>query len=187
MAEVPRQESPIRLQGQLLIASPSLQDGIFNRSVILVAEHSAEEGAFGLILNQPSGHTVGDFLKDEEYTPLARVAVHVGGPVAREHLTFAAIWWSEDKGLRFATRISATDAVKHAQNSGTLVRAFVGYSGWSEGQLEGELRQQSWIATKPSAELLARSHDDSLWKETLSGISPFHKIIAETPGDPFLN
>jgi putative transcriptional regulator len=188
MAEAPRQEeSPIRLRGQLLLADPSLRDGIFHRSVVLLADHSADEGAYGLILNHPSGHQVGDVLKDEEYSSLSRIPVHVGGPVAQEHLTFAALWWTSDKGLRFATRISAPDAIKHAQNSGTLVRAFVGYSGWSEGQLEGELRRQSWITVKPTSELLARTHDETLWCETLRAISPFHKIIAEAPQNPFLN
>ena len=187
MAETPSQESPIRLQGHLLIADPSLHDGIFNKSVILLADHSADEGAFGLILNQPSGHKVGDFLTEEDFSSLSRIAVHVGGPVAREHLTFAALWWTEEKGLRFATRISAHDAVKHAQNPGTLVRAFVGYSGWAKGQLETELRAHSWITAKPSVSLLGQSHDQSLWSETLRTLSPFHRLLAEAPDDPFSN
>jgi putative transcriptional regulator len=187
MAETPSQETPIRLQGQILLADPSLRDGIFNRSVILVADHSGEEGAYGLILNQPSGHKVGDFLTDEQFAPLSRIAVHVGGPVAREHLTFAALWWTEEKGLRFATRISAPDAIKHARNPGTLVRAFVGYTGWSEGQLETELRRNSWITTKPNETLLALSHDESLWIEALRRISPFHQVLAEAPESPQLN
>jgi len=187
MGEVPSQESPIRLKGQLLIADPSLRDGVFNRSVVLIAEHTTREGAFGLVLNQPSGRSVGDFLRDEEFAPLARIAVHVGGPVAREHLTFAAFWWNDDRGLRFATRITAPDAINHSQNSGTLVRAFVGYSGWSGGQLEGELRHHSWIPVKPSSRLLAQTHDESLWGETLRSISPYHRILAESSNDPFLN
>ncbi|MEC8941830.1 MAG: YqgE/AlgH family protein, partial [Verrucomicrobiota bacterium] len=67
MADLPRQESPIRLQGQLLIADPTLREGIFPHSVILLTEHNAEEGAYGLILNHPSDHKVGEFLKDEEF------------------------------------------------------------------------------------------------------------------------
>lgn len=187
MADVSQQESSIRLQGQLLVADPSLREGVFQHSVVLLAEHSAAEGAYGLILNHPSGHRVGEFIKDEEYSSLARIDVHVGGPLARKHLTFAALWWSEEKGLRFATRISAKDAVKHAQNSGTLVRAFVGYAGWTDGQLEGELRHSSWIAAQPTPDLLANTHDDSLWGAILRGLSPYHKIIAEAPGEPHLN
>ena len=184
MPEPPRKDTPIRLQGHLLIADPSLSDGIFHHSVILLTEHSTSSGAHGLILNHPSGHKVGEFLKEEEFSPLARIDVHVGGPVSSEHLTFAALWWSEEKGLRFATRISAHDAVKHARNPGTLVRAFVGYSGWSEGQLEGELRHSSWITAKPTPELLARSHADTLWTETLQNLSAYHRIIAECPENP---
>ena len=91
MPDLPSQEAPIRLQGQLLLADPSLREGTFHHSVILIADHSPEEGAYGIILNQPSGHQVGDFLKDKQFSSLARIAVHVGGPVAREHLTFAAM------------------------------------------------------------------------------------------------
>ena len=182
-----KEEFQIRLEGQLLIADPILSEGIFRHSVVLLSEHSSEEGAYGLILNNPAGHLVGEFLKEDEYAPLARIDVHIGGPPARQHLTFAALWWNAEKGLRFATRISAKDAVKHTQNPGTLVRAFVGYSGWSEGQLEGELRQKSWVTAKPTQELLGCSHDDTLWAETLRHLSAYHKIIAESLGDPSMN
>jgi putative transcriptional regulator len=187
MADLPSQETPIRLQGQMLLADPSLREGTFHHSVILVADHSPEDGTYGLILNQPGGHLVGDFLKDEQFAPLARIAVHVGGPVARQHLTFAAFWWTPEKGLRFATRLSAHDAVRHARNSGTLIRAFVGYSGWAEGQLEAELRRRSWIMTKPSNQLLGFTHDEDLWSQTLRGLSPFHRILAEAPEHPEAN
>jgi len=169
------------------VADPSLREGTFHHSVILIADHTPEEGAYGLILNQPSGHQVGDFLKDEQFSPLSRIAVHVGGPVARQHLTFAALWWTAEKGLRFATRLSAHDAIRHTRNSGTLVRAFVGYSGWAEGQLETELRRQAWIMTRPSDRLLALAHDEALWSETLRALSPFHQILAEAPDTPEAN
>jgi putative transcriptional regulator len=175
------------LQGKLLLASPSLADGIFNRSVILVADHNELDGAYGLILNQPSSHHVGDFLNHPEFASLARIAVHVGGPVAREHLTFSALWWTEEKGLRFATRLSAHDAIKHSTNPGTLIRAFIGYSGWAEGQLESEIQRDSWITADPSPELLGHTHDEDLWVATLRDLSPFHRILAEAPTDSSQN
>jgi len=97
---------PIQLQGQLLLANPSLRDGMFHRSVVLLAEHVAEEGAFGLILNHPTGKTVGDFLEGEDFAPLLRLAVHEGGPVAHDQLTFSSFWWSPKKGLCWALRLS---------------------------------------------------------------------------------
>lgn len=178
---------PIQLQGQLLLADPSLRDGIFNRSVILLAEHNLEGGAYGLILNHPTGKTVGDFLKDEVFSPLKQLAVHRGGPVAQDQLTFSSFWWTPKKGLHWAIRISAEEAVTHARRPGRIVRAFVGYSGWTAGQLEGELRHSSWIASRPTKDLLGQEHDLGLWSDLLRSISPLHRILAEAPDDPTLN
>ncbi|MBK1830582.1 YqgE/AlgH family protein [Verrucomicrobiaceae bacterium R5-34] len=185
-------DTPIHLEGQLLIADPSLREGIFNKSVILLAEHSGEQGAYGLILNHPTGQTVGDLLNSEEFSVLSHIPVHLGGPVGQEHLTFVAFWIDSTnpdpmQQLRFATRISAQDAITRTQQPGTLVRAFTGYSGWTEGQLENELRHQSWIPTLPSADLLAHRHEKNLWGELLRNISPYHQILAEAPDDIYSN
>lgn len=170
-----------------MLADPSLRDGIFDHSVILVAEHSAEDGAFGLILNQPTGKLVGDYLDQPGFEPLARISVFTGGPVALEHLTFSALWWSRKQGLRWAVRISLEDAIKHSRRSGTIVRAFVGHSGWSPGQIESEVRRNTWIAAHPAQDLLGTVHDRQLWRTLLRGISPLHRILAEAPPNPVLN
>lgn len=180
-------DRPIQLQGQLLLADPSLREGTFHRSVILLAEHQAEAGAYGLILNHPTGKTVGDFLTGGEFAPLRQLAVHEGGPVARDQLTFSSFWWSKKQGLRWALRISAEDAVAHARRPGRIVRAFVGHSGWSAGQLENELRRSSWIAARPQPDLLGHEHDASLWFGLMRHLSPLHRILAEAPDDPSLN
>ncbi|BDS08619.1 UPF0301 protein [Oceaniferula spumae] len=183
-------DTPIHLEGQLLIADPSLRDGIFNKSVILLAEHNGDDGAYGLILNQPTGQTVGDLLASDEFQVLSQIPVHLGGPVGQEHLTFAA-FWTDDSGdtrqLRFATRISAQDAITRAQQPGTLIRAFAGYAGWTPGQLESELRRNSWIPTLPSVQLLATPHEKNLWADVLRNISPYHQILAEAPDDIYVN
>lgn len=180
-------ESPIYLNGQLLLADPSLRDGIFNRSVILLAEHTADDGALGLILNHPTGHVVGDLIKDDSFNALRNLPVYDGGPVARDQLSFSALWWNHQQGLRWALNISAKDAIRHSQQPGTLVRAFVGYSGWSSGQLENELRRNAWITTRPLPDLLGHEHDKSLWKDLLKPLSPYHHLLSEAPEDPFLN
>ena len=184
----PSSDGPIALQGQLLLADPTLRDGIFHHSVVLLAEHSAKDGAFGLVLNHPTGHVVGDLLTDEAFSPLRKVAVHQGGPVSREHLTFSAFWWNQEKKqLRWAIRISAEDAIAHSHRPGTLVRAFIGFSGWTPGQLENELRRNSWIPARPDGTLLGQQHDSDLWADILRHLSPYHRILAEAPTDPFLN
>ncbi len=180
-------DSPIQLQGQLLLADPSLRDGIFNKSVILLAEHQAAQGAIGLILNHPIGKTVGELLDDEAFTPLRQLAVHAGGPVDQDQLTFSTFWWSPKRGLRWKLRISAADAVKHTHRPGRIVRAFIGYSGWSAGQLENELRRNSWFTARPPKNILGLAHDPQLWNELLGQMSPLHRILAQAPDDPSLN
>lgn len=188
MAADPSQSDlPLQLQGKLLIADPSLRDGIFNKSVILLTHHAADEGAAGLILNHPTGKVVGDFLKGAEFSALRTLAVHEGGPVLHDQLTFSSFWWSKKLGLRWAMRISAKQAADHAHRPGRIVRAFIGYSGWSTGQLENELHRSSWFQINPPQALLGYSHDRSLWSALLRPLSPLHRILAEAPENPLLN
>lgn len=172
--------------GDLLLADPSLQDGIFDRAVILLAEH-ATEGTYGLILNQPSGKHVEDYLREDSFVNLGRIPVYVGGPVAPEQLTFAAFWKSPHNQLRYAVRISAEEALMHTQNSGTLVKAFIGYTGWGRGQLISEVEGQTWLPVTPPVDLLAMDHDADLWGATLHQVSPYHQLLALCPRNPWLN
>lgn len=175
------------LKGKLLIADPSLRDGTFNKSVILLADHAPDRGATGLILNHPTGRVVGEYLKGEEFEALRHLPVHEGGPVSHDQMTFSSFWWSPKYGLRYAMRISSEEAAKQARRPGRIVRAFIGYAGWSPGQLENELRRPSWFPVNPEADLLGHEHVPALWSLLLRRLSPFHRILAEAPDDPFLN
>lgn len=180
------------LQGSLILADPSLKEPTFFQSVLLLTEHSEEAGALGYILNRPIGRKVGDLLNEETLPPeqrdlLGEVPVFLGGPVNTEHLTFSALGWSEeDELLQFSTHLSAAEAVMH-QMEGFHIRAFVGYAGWSEGQLEGELKQKAWITHKPEKEVIDLSHVEDLWKLLLRDLSPWHKLVADEPDNLGLN
>ncbi|MBC8127447.1 MAG: YqgE/AlgH family protein [Gloeobacteraceae cyanobacterium ES-bin-144] len=180
-------EAPEKLSGKLLIADPSLREGIFHKSVILLTGHSAKEGAFGLILNHPTGKVVGDFLNGVEFESLKNIPVHAGGPVLHEQMTFSSFWWSKKLGLRWALRISAEEAAAHARRPGRIVRSFLGYSGWGEGQLESEIHRNSWFVANPQPDILGQAHDNSLWNTLLSSMSPLHRILAAAPQNPLLN
>ncbi len=178
---------PIQLLGKLLLADPSLRGGPFQRSVIFLAEHHASRGAYGLVLNHPTGKTVSDFLTGSDFTALGKLPVHEGGPVEPDQLTFSAFWWSPKTGFRSAIRLSALDAAKHAGRPGRIVHAFLGYSGWTAGQLEEELRRSSWFPTPPPLNLISHPHDATLWTQLMRHLSPLHRILAEAPDDPTLN
>lgn len=177
---------PGKLQGKLLLADPSLRGSIFHHSVILIHDHD-DSGAMGLILNQPTGKTVGDFLGTPEFEGMKSLPVHVGGPVEGNQLTFCSFWWNAGEGLDWALRIAPDQAADHARRPGRIVRAFIGYSGWSEGQLEDELKQNSWFSTPPTDTLLGQSHDPDLWKALLAEISPRHRLMAMAPENFYLN
>ena len=180
------------LQGNLILADPSLKEPTFFQSVLLLTEHNEESGALGYILNRPIGKKVGDLLSAEslpveQYENLSEVPVFLGGPVNTEHLTFSALGWSEqDESLQYSTHLSAAEAVMH-QMEGFHIRAFVGYSGWSEGQLEGELERNSWITHKPEREIIDVSQVEDLWKDLLRELSPWYKLIADEPDNLGLN
>ena len=178
---------PTQLRGSLLLADPSLRHSIFHKSVIVINEHSREQGAMGVILNHPTGRVVGDLLHDPMFKPLRQLAVHNGGPVDQDQLTFSSFWWSPKLGLRWAIRISAEEAAKHARRPGRIVRAFIGHSGWSPGQLENELRHSSWFPVAPQPAILGQAHDPALWANLLGSISPYHQLLAKAPEDPLLN
>ncbi|MCF6311944.1 MAG: YqgE/AlgH family protein [Verrucomicrobiales bacterium] len=175
------------LQGSILLAAPSLREPTFRHSVLLLTEHSENEGAHGYILNRPLGKTVGDLLPDEAFDALADVPVFIGGPVSTEHLTFGSLAWSEEiQNLQFTSHLSAKQALRQ-QNEGFSIRAFVGYSGWGEGQLEAELKQSTWITHKPEKRVLDLEQLDSLWTRLLKEMSPWHALLADEPDDVSLN
>jgi putative transcriptional regulator len=179
-------------KGSLILADPSLREATFFRSVLLLTEHSRATGAFGYILNRPIGKKVGDLLgKDvlpgEIRRTIGDTPVFMGGPVSTEHLTFSALGWSEeDSRLQYATHLSAQEAVMHRME-GFQIRAFVGYSGWSEGQLEDEFAQKAWIVHSPDKTIIDPCNTDHLWKDLLRELSPWHKLVADEPDDLWLN
>ncbi len=152
-----------------------------------MAEHSRELGAMGIILNHNSETTVGDIVSDPELVALHPLPVHQGGPLATNELSFSAISWSKTKGLVFKPHISPGNAAALMRKNTHLVRATVGHSAWSPGQLEDELQRNSWVTLKPTPALLTQPHDLSLWKNLLKHISPYHQLLSEAPKNPFLN
>ena len=179
--------SPTTLQGKLLIADPCLRDSQFHKSVVLINQHNPDQGAMGLILNLPTGRVVGDLLSDPIFDPLRKLAVHDGGPVEQDQLTFSSFWWGEENELRWAVRITAEAAAQHLKIPGRLVRAYIGYSSWVTGQLENELKGSSWFPVTPDPDLLGQPHNKALWSTLLGDISPMHRILAEAPNNPELN
>lgn len=175
------------IKDSLLIASPLLDDGIFDHSIILITQYNPEKGAIGFILNHPAGQTLGEVSKKGTIPKeLEKIPIYRGGPVEPDALTF--IEFSRKSGkLSYKPQISIEQAAESTSQPGTIVQAFAGFSQWVENQLERELEQFAWIRAKASPKLLDFSQDLSMWKDLLRQISPYHAILAEAPKKPYLN
>jgi len=175
------------LNGSLILADPSLHDPNFNRTVLLLTNHSEEEGAHGYVLNRPLGKTVSDILPSSEFENLADTKIFVGGPVNTEQLTFTSMSWdSTKKCLHYDIHLSSEEALAR-KAEGFELRAFVGYSGWSSGQLESELKQKAWIRRPPDPRVLHTDGPEQMWSDLLRTMGPWYRLLADTPDDPTLN
>jgi putative transcriptional regulator len=178
---------PLNLKGKLLLAAPCMRDPNFARSVLFLANHTMKAGAFGYVLNRPLDKVVSDLLPAKGLGDLAAVPVYLGGPVEADKLAFASLYWSdwEDK-LHCETHLSVNEAL-HELAIGHEVRGFIGYSGWTSGQLERELKLRSWISTSPQAQVLSTDEPKKLWAGILNGMGPKFELIARMPVRPELN
>lgn len=178
---------PPSLKGQLILADPTLREPHFARTVILMTEHRQDHGSHGFILNRPTEQTVGQLLRGPQFLALEAVPVFHGGPVNKEHLTFAAFAWADAAvAFRFVTHLSIEEATVHL-SAGETVRAFLGYSGWGRGQLEAEIQEHAWISRQMNHQLLRGAADESLWTNLLTSLGPWGTLVAGSPDNPRLN
>ncbi len=153
------------LKGHLLIASPHLRDPNFARSVVLLIHHS-EDGTFGLVLNTPADGTIRDLWSQVAETPCETdQSLHVGGPVSGPlmslHTNKALAEVEVIPGLYFAA--SRENLEKLIAMDDQPYRVFIGHSGWSEGQLEDELREGSWL-TMPATIETVFCDEGEVWR-----------------------
>lgn len=173
------------LAGSLLLAHPAMRDPNFRRSVVLMSAHNAE-GAMGVVLNRPMGKRLGELNGEFALGPLASVALFKGGPVQPEQMLLAA-WQARPDGFRLHFGIEPDKAIQLLADDGTHVRAFLGYSGWSAGQLENEMKHHTWIVADVPEDLLTHAQDDSLWRTVLGREGAEWRLLADEPDFPEQN
>ena len=179
---------PLSLAGSLLVAHPNMLDPNFRRAVLFIYEHDSNEGAGGLIINRPLDKQVVDLVNEAPPEGLADVPVFLGGPVGKNQLMFAAFEWEAGEGPETESQRRRRRSARAA--SGKIrprIRAFVGYAGWSAGQLEAEMKQKAWILQQPTRAALTPERLPKLWFEIMRGLGPWYKMLAAAPDDPSLN
>lgn len=176
-------------RGKLLIASPALIDPNFDRTVVLMTEHS-EEGAMGIVLNRPAEAPAGELLPALEEIA-GSDPLFIGGPVQPE----AVVLLAEFSDPRAAAWIVVADVgLASAQTDiGDLApavrrgRFYAGYSGWGPGQLEAEMELDSWIVEAPMPAELFPDDAVSLWADVLARMGGQYSLISRMPSDPSVN
>jgi putative transcriptional regulator len=177
------------LQGNLLIASPSLIDPNFRRTVVLVTEHT-EEGAAGLVINRPSTSPVSELVPDLD--PLVEDGEHlwVGGPVQQDAVLVLGEFVDPDEA---AVRLFGSLGFPSLEDPEEVVpvttrrRVFAGYAGWGAGQLESELERDDWIVEPALADDAFTESPDDLWADVLRRKGGVYELVARMPEDPSVN
>lgn len=173
------------IAGSLLLAHPAMKDPNFRRSVVLMSAHSSE-GAMGVVMNRPVGKRLGELNGEFALGPLAAVPLFTGGPVHPEQLLLVA-WQDRDDGFQLHFGIEPDKAGQLLSEGGTQLRAYLGYSGWSGGQLENELKHNTWVVADIPADLLVQPHDNRLWQKVLGSLGEEWQLLANEPDDPGRN
>lgn len=179
-------------KGKLLISDPSLVgDLAFSRSVVLITDYN-NEGAVGFILNKPTDYTLQELISDTN----SRFQVYNGGPVEQDNLYFLhtvpnlipnsiqisnGVYWGGD--FEILTKLLSSGVLKEYQ-----IRFFLGYSGWSQNQLENEIQSDSWIVLENfhKNDILKQSSED-FWKSKILQQDDKFKIWANLPENPLHN
>ena len=179
-------------KGHVLLAEPALTGDVsFSRAVILIAEHNPK-GSVGFILNKPLTYTLDELIEDINYP----FPVFNGGPVEQDNIYFIhtapevipgsieisdGIYWGGD----FNALLEALEQQLVSENQ---IKFFLGYTGWSQEQLNGEIKSNSWITINDiDIKTLIQQQNQSLWKDRIKALGGNYLIWSNTPENPSLN
>jgi len=185
-----RPEDKVPGKGKVLISEPFLSDRFFNRTIVFLTEHGPE-GSVGYILNRVLELRVNTAVEELEGWeenlsiggPVSSDTLHylhsLGEKVPGSRLVVPGIWWGGD-----------LDVIRSLINAGKVtrdqLRFFLGYSGWSKGQLTKELKDNSWVIATVQNDVIMKSRGD-VWKDVLRSLDNKYKIWAEFPESPEMN
>ncbi len=171
--------------GKVLLAEPFMLDPNFKRSAVILCEHN-EEGSVGFIMNKPLKTRIDELIED---FPEFASEVFFGGPVQTD-----TIHYVHNVGDLLEDSIKVADGVYWGGDFDQLkflvssklilpdnIRFFVGYSGWSGGQLADEMVYGSWVLADMHPNYLFKSEPEVLWKQVMYNKGDAYTVIAQLP------
>lgn len=179
------------LKGQLLLDNGKLQGSYFHRTVLLICQHDPE-GAFGLVLNRTTENNVGEALVADLPAVLKQQPLFLGGPVQPQALSYlhtdlflpnANVMTNLSLGNSLDDLLELGQSFSQSQQ----VKIFAGYSGWSPGQLDAEMKRGTWLTHPASLDLVFSREPEKLWPSILTEKGWQYRLLADGPDDPSWN
>ena len=177
------------LTGTLLISNANLFDPNFRRTVVLIGHHG-EDGAVGIVLNQPLDVTVreavpplGDLVEPEEQ-------LFDGGPVEPASVVVVADFLDPERAELLAMGSIGFLPPDPGDDIGEAIRrarVYAGYAGWGPGQLEGELEEESWVLAPAVPGDVFHEQPARLWDDVLRRLGRSYDMLRLMPRDPSMN
>jgi putative transcriptional regulator len=187
------------LDGQMLVAMPSMRDERFSKSVIYMCAHSAD-GAMGIVVNHPAAHIdFKDLLVQLEIVPAAdlimlprqaeAIKVLKGGPVetGRGFVLHSADYFVEnstlpiDEGICLTATLDILKAIARGDGPSSAVLA-LGYAGWAAGQLESEIQSNGWLHCPADPDLIFGMDNNAKYERAMKKIGIDARMLSSEAG-----
>ena len=178
-------------KGRVLISEPFLPGNFFNRAIVLLMAHS-KKGSVGFILNKKVDLQIQDYISGFENF---ESDIFIGGPVSTD-----SIYFIHKRADLIPGSIHVLDdlhwggdfnELKKLVNLGIIrqdeIRFFLGYSGWDAGQLDREIKENSWLVNDVDSHLIMEDLGAKSWAQFVKKVGKRYSIWENFPENPSLN
>jgi len=181
-------------KGSLLIANPVLPDPNFSRAVILLYNHN-DQGSFGLVINRSAQLKAPDLFSDIDILKSYNEKVYIGGPVAQS-MVFYLYRSAKDvidldkicSGVYLGSNLETLESLYlDIENPEENIRFYLGYSGWSGGQLDGEMEQNSWLVQDANEQFVFLDSENLIWPKAVNSLGEKYQYLTKAPVNPQWN
>ena len=181
-------------KGSLLIANPVLPDPNFSRTVILLCNHN-DQGSFGLVINRSTQLKAPDLFSSIDILKSYNAKIYVGGPVSQS-MVFYLYRSSRNvidldeicSGVYLGSNLETLESLYlDIKNPEENIRFYLGYSGWSGGQLDGEMEQSSWLIQNANEQFVFLDSEELIWPKAVNSLGEKYQYLTKAPVNPQWN
>ena len=181
-------------KGSLLIANPVLPDPNFSRTVILLCNHN-DQGSFGLVINRSTQLKASDLFSGIDILKSYNAKAYIGGPVSQS-MVFYLYRSSRDvidldeicSGVYLGSNLETLESLYlDIENPEENIRFYLGYYGWSDGQLDGEMEQNSWLVQDANEQFVFLDSENLIWPKAVNSLGEKYQYLTKAPVNPQWN